>query len=118
MVDLYNGNMGGVDSPDQAMYSYVFEQKSKSCSKEFVFNLLICLLMNSYIVYKLTLGDPKTRLEFIKDVIDWLISNFKKIEAVSFARNQGIANFTWEKRKGLHSLFWSKQPQALIWNER
>ena len=70
MVDLYNGNMGGVDSPDQAMYSYVFEQKSKSWSKEFVFNLLICLLMNSYIVYKLTLGDPKTRLEFIKDVID------------------------------------------------
>ena len=70
MVDLYNGNMGGVDSPDQAMYSYVFEQKSKSWSKEFVFNLLMCLLMNSYIVYKLTLGDPKTRLEFIKDVID------------------------------------------------
>ena len=70
MVDLYNGNMGGVDSPDQAMYSYVFEQKSKSWSKEFVFNLLICLLMNSYIVYKLTLGDPKPRLEFIKDVID------------------------------------------------
>ena len=70
MVDLYNGNMGGVDSCDQAMYSYVFEQKSKSWSKEFVFNLLTCLLMNSYIVYKLTLGDPKPRLEFIKDVID------------------------------------------------
>ena len=111
MVDLYNGNMGGVDSPDQAMYSYVFEQKSKSWSKEFVFNLLICLLMNSYIVYKLTLGDPKPRLEFIKDVIDWLISDFKEIEAVSFARNQGIANLLGKKERDCIACFDRNNPR-------
>ena len=30
MVDLYNQNMGGVDSSDQVMYSCAFERKSKS----------------------------------------------------------------------------------------
>ena len=102
--------MGGVDLSDQAMYSYAFEQKSKSWSKEFVFNLLTCLLMNSYIVYKLTLGDPKTRLEFIKDVIDLLISDFKEIEAVSFARNQGIANLLGKKEKDCIACFDRNNP--------
>ena len=48
--------------------------------------------MNSYILYKLTVGHPKTRLEFIKDVIDSLVSDYKETEAVGVARNQGIAN--------------------------
>ena len=30
IVDLYNQNMGGVDSSDQVTYSYAFERKSKS----------------------------------------------------------------------------------------
>ena len=63
MVDSYNQNMGGVDSSDQVMYSYAFETKSKSWSKK-----VTHFLMNSYILYKLTAGHPKTRLEFIKDV--------------------------------------------------
>ena len=92
MVDLYNQNMGGVDSSDQVMYSYAFERKSKSWSKKVVFNLLTCLLMNSYVLYKLTVGHPKTRLEFIKDVVDSLASDYKETEVVSVARNQGIAN--------------------------
>ena len=48
--------------------------------------------MNSYILYKLTVGHPKTRLDFIKDVIDSLVSDYKETEAVGVARNQGIAN--------------------------
>ena len=59
MVDLYNQNMGVVDSSDQVIYSYAFEQKSKSWSKKVVFNLLRRLLMNSYVLYKLTVGHPK-----------------------------------------------------------
>ena len=98
-VDLYNQNMGGVHSSDQVMFSYEFERKSKSWSRKIVFNLLTCLLMNSCILYKLTVGHPKTRLEFIKDVIDSLASDYKEIEAISVARNQGIANLPGKKER-------------------
>ena len=61
------------------MYSYRFDHKSKSWSKKVVFNLLLWLLMNSYILYKLTVRNLKSRLEFIKDVIDSLASESKTI---------------------------------------
>ena len=35
--------------------------------------------MNSYILYKLTVENPKSRLEFIKDVLDSLASDSKVI---------------------------------------
>ena len=35
--------------------------------------------MNSYILHKLTVRNPNSRLEFIKDVIDSLASEFKAI---------------------------------------
>ena len=44
-----------------------------------VFNFLSLLFMNSYILYKLTFRNPKSRLEFIKDVIDSLASESKAI---------------------------------------
>ena len=55
--------------------------------------------MNSYILYKLTVAHPKTRLEFIKDVIDSLASDYKEIEAVSVSRNQDIRNLPGKKEK-------------------
>ena len=67
--------------------------------KKVVLNLLTRLLMNSYILYKLTVGHPKARLEFMKDVTDSLVSNYKETEAVSVARNQGIANLLGKKEK-------------------
>ena len=60
---------------------------------------LKCLLMNSYILYKLTAGHLKTRLEFIKDLIDSLVSDYKETVAVSVARNQDIANLPGKKEK-------------------
>ena len=77
IADMYNQSMGDVDSSDQMMYSYTYNRKSKSWSKEIVFNLLWRLLMNSYILYKLTVRNPKSRLEFLKDVIDSLASESK-----------------------------------------
>ena len=105
MVDLYNRNMGDVDSSNQAMYSYAFERNSKSQSKKVVLNLLTRLLMNSYILYKLIVGHLKTRSKFIKDVIDSLVADYKESQVVSVPRNQNIGNLLGKKRKGLHSLF-------------
>ena len=67
--------------------------------KKVVLNLLTRLLMNSYILYKLTVGHPKARLEFMKDVTDSLVSNYEETEAASVARNQGIANLPGKKEK-------------------
>ena len=38
-------------------------------------------------IYKLTVGHPKTRLEIIKNVIDSLASDYKEIEAFSVVSN-------------------------------
>lgn len=80
IVDMYNQSMGGVDSSDQVMYSYSTERKSKSWSKKVVFALLSRLLMNSYILYQQTVDKPKSRLEFIKDIIDSLANESKVSE--------------------------------------
>ena len=61
------------------MYSYIYDRKSKSLSKKVVLNLLSRLLTNSYILYKSTVRNSKSRLEFIKDVIDSLASESKAI---------------------------------------
>ena len=55
--------------------------------------------MNCYILSKLTVGHPKTRLEFMKDVIDLRVSDYKETETVSVAPNQGIANLPGKKEK-------------------
>ena len=55
--------------------------------------------MNSYILYKPSVGHSKTRLEFMKDVIDSLASDYKENEAVSVASNQGIVNLPGKKEK-------------------
>ena len=51
------------------------------------------------------MGHPKARLEFMKNVTDSLVSDYKETEAVNVVRNQGIANLPGGKRKRLHSLF-------------
>ena len=43
------------------------------------------------------MGHAKTWLEFIKDVIDSLATDYKEIKAVSVASNKDIANFPGKK---------------------
>ena len=59
IVDISKQNIDGVDSSDQALDEYTFELWLSS--KEIVFNLLTCLHMNLYVLYKLTVEQPKTR---------------------------------------------------------
>ena len=82
IVDLCDQNTGDFDSSNQVIHPYAFEWGKNHGKKN-----LKCLLMNSYILYKLTAGHLKTRLEFIKDLIDSLVSDYKETVAVSVARN-------------------------------
>ena len=94
ILDMYNQSMGGVDSSDQVMYSYTDDRKSKSWSKKVAFNLLSRLFMNSYILYKLTVRNPKSRLEFIKEVIDFLASESKAIVGDPFQPHAATKKLT------------------------
>ena len=58
-------------------------------------------LYTDNLLYKLTVEHPKTRLEFIKDVIDPLVLDYKEIEVVSVA-SQGL--FPEEKTFGDQTL--------------
>ena len=81
------------------MYSYAFDQKSKSWSKNVVFNLLTRLLMNSYMLYKLTVVHPKTRLEFIKNV-HWSLTIKKlRLSVLLTSLLSRYYKYTWEKKK-------------------
>ena len=91
--------MGGFNSSDRVMYSYAFDQKSKSWSKNVVFNLLTRLLMNSYMLYKLTVVHPKTRLEFIKNV-HWSLTIKKlRLSVLLTSLLSRYYKYTWEKKK-------------------
>ena len=77
MVDTYNQSMGGVDSSDQVMYSYMSERKSRNWAKKVVFSLLMRLMMNSYVVYSKSVRYAHTRLEYIKEIIESLALSYK-----------------------------------------
>ena len=88
MVDSYNQCMGGVDSSDQVMYSYMSERKSRNWAKKVVFSLLTRLLMNSYI--SRSIPKPKKRIEFIKDMIDSLAQDFKTLRTQPAIDKPGV----------------------------
>ena len=90
MVDSYNQCMGGVDSSDQVMYSYLSERKSRNWAKKVVFSLLTRLLMNSYILYSRSIPKPKKRIEFIKDMIDSLVQDFKTLHTQPAIDKPGV----------------------------
>ena len=65
-------------------------QPSYTSSNEFLYNIL----------YKLTVRNPKTTLEFLKDSIDSLASDYKEIEVFKVASNIVIyCKFTRKKRR-------------------
>ena len=65
-------------------------QPSYTSSNEFLYNIL----------YKLTVRHPKTTLEFLKDSIDSLASDYKEIEVFKVASNIVIyCKFTRKKRR-------------------
>ena len=68
--------------------------------------------MNYYILYKLTFGNPKSRLEFIKDVLDYLSSESRGIvgDPVQPPPATKKANtVTKQKRKGMFCVLRSKK---------
>ena len=91
--------MGGVDSFDQVMYSYMCERKSRNWSKKVVFSLLTRLLMNSYVLYQTTVRVPKGRIEYIKDINDPLAADFKTVDVIPDLPTIGLTRLPNNKER-------------------
>ncbi|KAG8248860.1 hypothetical protein J6590_108442 [Homalodisca vitripennis] len=80
MIHQYNKFMGGIDTTDQMLYSYLDERRTVKYWRKITFNILSRMILNSYILYKMNCKDkPKSRLNFTINVIetlaqDWLIA--------------------------------------------
>ena len=53
IADGYNKHMGGIGKGDQILFVYLDERKPLQWTKKVIFNLLMQLVMNSHILYKL-----------------------------------------------------------------
>ena len=80
-VDRYNSFMGGVDTADQRMKTYLFPQWSKKWYNRIVNAILSISMVNAHIIYcSMTAGLHKRLKAFVQDVITSLLEGFSKRE--------------------------------------
>lgn len=73
IIAQYNKNMGGVDSSDQMLYTYLDERRTNKYWKKVTLNILSRMLFNSYVLYKSNFtGDPMSRYNFNVSIIESL----------------------------------------------
>lgn len=70
----YNKYMGGIDTSDMMLYTYLDERKTLKYWKKVVFSVMNRMLLNSYILYaehkKSVNENPMKRLKYIQYIID------------------------------------------------
>jgi hypothetical protein len=80
IIQSYNDYMGGIDTSDMMLYTYLDERRTVKYWKKICFNIFSRMILNSYIIYKDNLPEttkPLTRLKFIISIIgdlseEWL----------------------------------------------
>ncbi|XP_076637467.1 piggyBac transposable element-derived protein 4 isoform X1 [Colletes latitarsis] len=74
----YNNYMGGVDESDKMLYTYLDERRTVKYWKKVTFNIFTRMVLNSYLLYKETVGrEAMSRLQYISNIIseiehEWL----------------------------------------------
>uniref|UniRef100_A0A8C1XPE6 PiggyBac transposable element-derived protein domain-containing protein n=1 Tax=Cyprinus carpio TaxID=7962 RepID=A0A8C1XPE6_CYPCA len=81
-VDDYNSFMGGVDTADQRMKTYLFPHRSRKWYNR-IFNAILSVSMvNAHIIYcSCTAAPHKTLKVFVQDVITALLEGFSRKES-------------------------------------
>lgn len=74
VVDDYNHSINGVDMADQYTVSYSFIRKSFKWWRKLFFWLFEVSLVNSYIMYKSTVVNAKSHLQFRRSIVESLVS--------------------------------------------
>lgn len=76
MILSYNKYMGGVDTSDMMLYTYLDERKTLKYWKKVVFSVMNRMLLNSYVLYAehKTANNmkPMPRLNYMQSIIDEL----------------------------------------------
>ena len=73
--------MGGVDTSDMMLYSYLDERRAIKYWKKAVFSIFSRMVLNAYILYQQnTDGRIKTRLEFITDIIQSITTEWMAVK--------------------------------------
>lgn len=62
MIADYNNRMGGIDTLDMMLYSYLDERRTTKYWKKVTFNLFSRMLINCYILYKSTCEKNQTKV--------------------------------------------------------
>ena len=71
--------MGEIDKSDQILCAYLAERKLLQLTKKIIFNLLMRLVMNSYILYKLNTQKALNWQDYLIEIIESLASEWKNI---------------------------------------
>ena len=79
IADSYNKHMGGIDKSDQILYAYLDERKSLQWTKKVTSNLLVPLVINSYILYKLNTQKAPNQQDYLIQIIESLATKQKNI---------------------------------------
>ena len=104
IVGSYNKLMGEIDKSDQILCAYLDERKLLQLTKKIIFNLLMRLVMNSYILNKLNTQKALNWQDYLIEIVESLASELKKYyiwktkQSTNKFCNQ---NITREKRERL-----------------
>ena len=79
VIDKYNQNMNGVDLGDQYAVYYNFVRKTVKWWRKLVFWLLETSVVNSYILYKETMPNPKSHVAFRRSLSELLVKRHQKL---------------------------------------
>ena len=74
VVDDYNKSMNGVDWADQLTVYYAFVRKSRKWWRKVFFWLFEVTIVNSYILYKLSVPSPVSHFQFRQSIVNALAS--------------------------------------------
>jgi hypothetical protein len=73
IIKNYNKFMGGVDLMDQMTKYYSIDKKSQKWTTKLVFHLFNIAFYNTFVLYKKTVASPKTYLQYLIYIIDFLV---------------------------------------------
>ena len=81
-VDDYNSFMGGVDTADQRMKTYLFPHRSRKWYKRIVNAILSISMVNAHIIYCSCTPAPHKSLKvFVQDVVTGLLEGYSGKES-------------------------------------
>nr|XP_031836771.1 piggyBac transposable element-derived protein 4-like [Nomia melanderi] len=101
-IECYNNYMGGIDTSDMMLYTYLDERQTVKYWKKVCFNVFSRMMLNSYIIYKESLPSeekPITRFRFMISIVETLAKEWESAKKNSGAESNKLEKLPGEKEK-------------------